>query len=97
MTDFRPLGVLADDQVMRLASCCGHSAVRILTSLREHGAVRTLPEIWAEVQRPVPELTDTLERLERAGLIQWRDMVMDHGTEPVWWAPRVVHQTEGRA
>jgi len=97
MTDCRSLGVLADDQVMRLAGCCGHSAVRIVVSLRGHGAVRTLAEIWAEVARPTTELTETLERLERAGLIQRRDMTMDHGTEPVWWAPRVVHQTEGRA
>ncbi|MBN8293250.1 hypothetical protein JI664_14845 [Rhodobacter sp. NTK016B] len=91
---FRPLGELADEQVMRLAGRCGRCAVRIVVWLRAHGGVRTLAEIWEEVAAPVPEIEATLARLDAAGLTQHRDMIMDHGTELVWWAPRVVTAAE---
>lgn len=87
---FRPIGELADEQVMRLANRCGRCAVRIVAWLRTDGGVKTLAEIWEEVAAPVPEIEATLARLDAAGLTQHRDMIMDHGTELVWWAPRFV-------
>lgn len=87
---FQPLGALADDQVMRLAPRCGRASVAIVLWLRDQGGVRTLGEIWEGLGVPLPELEETLAELVAAGLVHDRDMTLDHGTERVWYALRVV-------
>lgn len=90
MRDVRPIGVLSDAQAMRIAAGCGARAWGVVLALRDHGGVRTLGEIWEDVGVPIDALTESLSRLEDAGLIQRRDMLTDAGSQPVWWAPRVV-------
>lgn len=87
--DFRPIGEIAAAEVVRVAARCGHSGVAIVASLRGHGAVRTLSEIWAEVRRPLPELELTLAGLEVAGLVRRRELDMGDVVEPCWWSSPV--------
>ncbi|MCA2014398.1 hypothetical protein LCM17_23105 [Cereibacter sphaeroides] len=87
---FKPLGALADEQVLNLAPRCGRASVAIVTWLRDQGGVRTLSEIWDGLAVPLPELEQTLAMLDDAGLVHHRDMTLDHGTERVWYALRVV-------
>ena len=86
---FRPVGDLAAVQVASAAAGTGDLARDLLAMLREAGGVRTLGEISADVCAPVPDIGATLAALEATGLVHRRDLEMDGGNEPCWWAPRV--------
>ncbi|WP_068305326.1 hypothetical protein [Pararhodobacter sp. CCB-MM2] len=94
---FQPIGALADAQAMSLAPRCGRASVAIVTWLRDQGGVRTLREIRDGLEVPIPELEQTLAKLDDAGLVHHRDMTLDHGTERVWYALRAVIRTPENA
>lgn len=55
--------------------------------LAAHGGVRTLGELAAQLGEPGDVVRLALDRLEHDRLIGRRDMVLDGGALPVWWAP----------
>lgn len=59
----------------------------VLAALAAHGGVRTLGELAAELGAHAPSLRILLHGLEDRRLIGRREMVLEGGALPVWWAP----------
>jgi hypothetical protein len=101
MAEFRPLPAIAAALVERQAIRCGRDAPRLLRWMRQHGGVRTLPEIWEHLGVPIPEIEQTLILMEGAGLLCRREMITESGDVPCWWAPgipgHIAIKLEGRA
>lgn len=88
MTDFRSIGDVALSVVRQAIQQCGPRSGDIVERLRDHGGVRTLREIAAELEVPAEDVAPVLVALEAVGFVYRRDMQLDDWSGSVWWAPR---------